>query len=327
MSLAKIVETIKENQNFLLTAHINPDGDAIGAETALALALKQMGKNVVIVNKDETPEDYKFLPGSSEIKSPADIDCPNKEQDVLIVLDCGLFDRVGFLTPADFKLVINIDHHATNNAFGQLNYYRPEASSTSELVFELINELPVEITAPIATCIYTGLLTDTGSFHYDNTNVRSFEIAAQLLRYGAHPADIARSIYENTSFNRIRLMGEGLNTIEVFNGGTIGSLLITQDMLKRNQAKPYDTEDFVNFPRSIKGVFVAVFWRELDKDFYKISLRSKVNVDVAKVASKFGGGGHFHAAGAHLRGELSELKQKVVQEVSRALQELEKQGA
>ncbi len=319
MSKEKIIAAIDRHQSFLLTSHINPDGDAIGSELALGGALKQMGKQVMICNQDEVPADYGFLPGVEQIKLVGKAKSPFE---VLIVLDCGHLDRVGEFSPADFKLVINIDHHSTNQAFGDLDWFRAQAACTGELVYELISALPVKITPEIATCIYTALLTDTGSFHYTNTTAESFELAARLVEYGAQPAAISKAVYERMSLARMRLLGEALKTLELYRGGAIASVAVSRQMLEACGAQPADTEDLVNYPRAIDGVKIALFLRELEPNFYKGSLRSKVAVDVAKVAEKFKGGGHFHAAGLRVRGSLEGVKQQIIHELSLALDEL-----
>lgn len=317
MSKKKIIDAIHQYHSFLITSHINPDGDAIGSELALGYALKQMGKEVLICNQDKVPGDYRFLPGIEAVKLADEV---KNHFETLIVLDCGHFDRVEAFTLEDFRLIINIDHHATNNAFGDINWYRPKASSTSELVFELISGLPVEVTPEIATCIYTGLLTDTGCFRYNNTSAKSFKMAAQLVRYGAKPAHIAKAVYENISWARMCLLGESLKTLELYNSGAIACMYVSQDMLRESGAQVADTEDFVNYPRGLKNTKVALFFREIEPDFYKVSLRSKVAIDVALLAEKFGGGGHFNAAGCRVRGELKQVKQQVVNEVSNVLE-------
>ncbi len=328
MSKEKIIAAIHRHQTFLLTSHINPDGDAIGSELAMGDALRQMGKQVMICNQDEVPADYGFLPGVEQIKPVPGGPCKSREQgakthfEVLIVLDCGHIDRVGEFSPTDFKLVINIDHHATNQAFGDLDWFRHQAACTGELIFELICALPVKITPEIATCIYTALLTDTGSFHYTNTTAESFELAARLVEYGAQPEAISKAVYERMSLARMRLLGETLKTLELYQEGAIASVVVSRQMLETCGAVAADTEDLVNYPRAIDGVKIALFLRELEPNFYKGSLRSKVAVDVARVAEKFNGGGHFHAAGLRVRGSLEEVKQEIIHELSLALNEL-----
>ncbi len=319
MSKKKIIAAINKYQRFLITAHINPDGDAIGSELALGNALRQMGKEVTICNRDEVPASYRFLPGVEQIKLPHEI---NSYFEVLIVLDCGHIDRVGAFTCSDFKLVINIDHHYTNQAFGDINWIRPQAPCAGKLVFELISGLPVEITREIATCVYTALMTDTGCFCYSNTTAGSFQLASKLVRCGADSAEIAREVYETMSLAKIRLLGESLKTLEFFEDGAVASMMVSQRMLDDCGAQPADTEDFVNYPRGIQVVKVALFWREVAPDSYKISLRSKTDVDVAALAEKFNGGGHFHAAGCRIEGDFEVVKQEVVQELKKALAEL-----
>ena len=317
MSKEKIVAAIEKHRSFLLTSHINPDGDGIGSELALYHALKRLGKEVVIANKDALPADYDFLPGAEQIKTPQALE---GSFEVLIVLDCGNLKRVGAFDPADFALTINIDHHYTNQSFGDLDWFLPEAACTGELVFELIGELGVAVDERIATCLYTALLTDTGSFRYANTRAQSFRLAARLLDCGADPAAVSSAVYERMSLARMRLLGEALKTLELHEQGKIASMVVSRAMFARCQAQPADTEDFVNYPRAIEGVRIALFLRELETDFYKGSLRSKVKVDVARVAEKFNGGGHFHAAGFRVRGRLPEVKRQIISELKAALE-------
>ncbi len=309
--IKKIVDVIKNNKSFLLTTHINPDGDAIGSELALGICLANMGKEVTIFNQDDTPAVYRFLPNVEKIIHQLN---STGDFDYVFLLDSADIERRG----TDFNdilseiRIINIDHHITNTYFGELNMVDKNASATGELIYRIIKEIPAEITLPIATNIYTAILTDTGSFHYSNVTAKSFEISGEMIELGVSPWKVAEAVYENRSSAKLRLLGLALNTLEMFEGGMIGAITVDQFMLGQTNATLDDTEDFVNYPRSIASVKVALLFKEVSEDCFKLSLRAKGEVNVAEIAGHFGGGGHKNAAGFMIRGKLSDIKKEIL---------------
>jgi phosphoesterase RecJ-like protein len=300
----------------LITSHINPDGDAIGSQLALYGALTQLGKQVTILNSSPLPEVYRFLPYASAIQHAAAI---SGEFDLAFVLDCSDLRRVGEWAVAGSAIVVSIDHHYQGIPFGNLNWCQEEACSTTELIYELIREWEVELDAAIATNIYAGILTDTGSFRFSNTTSRSLKLASRLVELGVNPQYVAEAVYESLPLSTLKLLGCGLETMELSGEGQIASLTVTQGMLQKNGAAAWETENFINFPKSIKGVRVALLFQQLEEGYYKVSLRSKGEVNVARIAKEFDGGGHYHAAGCRIRGSLAEVKAKVIELVYKYL--------
>lgn len=305
--LTRITEIVSECRNFLITSHVRPDGDAIGSELALYLALRSLGKKASVYNQDGVPETYKFLPGSAAVSG--DFGRP-ESYDALFVLDCSDLDRVGKASDRlmAIKYVISIDHHVSNGKFSDFCILDPGASSTGELVFKLIREMRVDISPDIATNLYTAILTDTGSFHYSNTGADSLKIASELVRCGASPSLIAEQIFESNPPAKIRLFTKAVQTLKLECDGKIGSIFVFRDMLREASANLEHTESFVDFVRAIKGVEVALFYTEMDDLTYKISMRSKGKINVEKIASRYGGGGHVNAAACRIAGNLDYVR-------------------
>ena len=309
---------MRTEKAFLVTSHMNPEGDAIGSALAVAISLETIGKEVTVYNQDPTPENLRFLPMSDavvhEVNNP-------RHFDAAIILDCADLNRLGKDAKkiGEIKRTINIDHHKTNDRFGDFVFVDPDSSSTAEIMYGLIKDIPVRITQEIATNIYTGILTDTGSFCYSNTSAEVLEIAGELVRRGVNPSFVAEEVYERQSVSKLRLLGSALNTLEILDKGRIGSMKVSLPMLMAAGATPDLTENMVNYPKSIRGVEVAVLFRELSKDHYKVSLRSNERVDVADVAKEFGGGGHAKASGCIIRGNLPEVEAQVFNAINKRL--------
>lgn len=315
---ARIIEEIKRNKTFLIASHINPEGDAIGSALALAISLNNIGKKVTVFNQDPIPRNLQFLPMSEEIIHEID---RSLSFDVAFVLDCGDLDRVGKEIERIRKIrkIINIDHHITNSRFGDVRLVDSQSSSTAELIYALLKDIPIKITYKIALNIYTAILTDTGAFCNSNTTEVAFHIASEMVRIGVNPSNVAEKIYQEMPVSRLRLLGLVLNTLDILDNGRIASVVATLSMLKKTGATPELTEDIVNYPRSILGVKVAVLFREVSKNYYKISFRSNKDADVADIAREFGGGGHPNASGGNIEGSLSEVQGKVFEAISRRL--------
>ncbi len=302
----------------MISSHENPEGDALGSVLALGLALRELGKEVLVLNQDPTPDILSFLPGVEEIvhQAPAD-----GSFDVAFALDCGDKQRLGeeFLKVPKIRKVINIDHHISNSYFGDINWVDPEASSTAEIIFDLLRIIPVPLSLGVAENIYAGILTDTGSFRYSNTSPKTFDVARICLLAGVKPWKVAEKVYETQPLPRLRLLPLVLRTLEVAEKGRISLVWVTQKMMEETGATMDLTEDFINFPRSLKGVDVALLLREVSPVQYRVSLRSRGGVDVSRIAHAFQGGGHPNAAGCTVEGTLSEVKVKVLERVKAAL--------
>ncbi len=322
--MREAIEAIKKGRRFLITAHVNLEGDALGSQLAMKELLAGMGKEAFILDSDPVPEHYRFLPKADEVSDKLD---EIGAFDTAVVLDCPTLQRTGRVRDvisAKAVPVINIDHHVSNENFGDVNWVDPNASSAGEMVFHLFKETGVKMTKEVALSLYIAILTDTGSFNYENTSSVTHEIAGELLGYGLDPALVSESVYERRSVEDINLLGLVLATIRVNKKGTIAHLEVTKSMLDKTGADLAKSEGLINFARSIDGVKVAVLFKEDQKNKNKIniSFRSKGNgstVDVNKIASLFGGGGHMRASGCVVTGGLKAAKKKVLAKVEAEL--------
>lgn len=312
--IKKIVQIITEGEHFLVASHLNPDGDAIGSSLALALALEEMDKEVVVYNHDHVPFQFDFLPSADRIVKEIPKDAAF---DAAFVLDCSEPDRVGkdFETSVSTKSWINIDHHLTNEEFADVTMLDSTACATGFLVYQLIKALPVKLTKEIAENIYTTILVDTGSFRYSNATNEAFSAAGEMVDLGVSPWDVANKVYENQPHGRLKLLNHVLDTLNVVEDGKIATVVVTEEMMKETGTDSDATDGFVNYPRSIEGVEVAVMIREIGTDEYKISYRSKGKVNVAEAAQKFNGGGHRNAAGCVIKGKMNEVRSRAIQAV------------
>ena len=298
-----IADVIYSSTTFLITSHVRPDGDAVGSELALYHVLRDMGKDAVVYNQDKTPAVYGFLPGAGAIVHSLDsVD----GFDAVFVLDCSDISRVGNDQEkiGSIGKIVNIDHHLSVGTFSKILLTDSTASSTGEMIHRLLKKMKVPITADIATNLYTAILTDTGSFQYSNTGGDTFRAAADLVESGADCREIAQNIYEAKPALQIRLMGRVLDTLRLYEGEKVGLIYVTQEMLREEDALPEHTEGLVDMVRSIRGVEIAVCCYEVSEGRFKISLRSKGKIDVARIAGKLGGGGHMNASACRVEGEL-----------------------
>lgn len=333
--LEKILSLISTGKRFLITSHENPDGDAIGSMLAIGLGLEKIGKEIVYYNKDGVPLLLRFLPHSEKVISS--LDDVNVGFDATFVVDCTDTSRVG-VKFEDFKnrgrcgVTILIDHHQTSKPSADLYILNPSASATGIIIYSLLKTLSLrlgsgqalKITPDVAMNLYTSILVDTGSFRYSNTIPEAFEIAAELVELGASPWEISQALYESESIGKLKLLGCVLPTLEVTEDGRIASVVVNRDMFKATGTSKEDTEGFVNFPRCINGVDVAVLFREEEPSEngsrWKISLRSKRSVNVAQIGERFGGGGHERAAGCTISGTLAEAKRLLFSAIKEVLQ-------
>jgi len=307
----RIVDIIHSCETFLITSHVRLDGDALGSELALWHVLRDLGKKAAVYNGDMTPATYEFLPGTDTIIHNLHA---AHNFDAAFILDCSELERIGEAEKqiGSIKQIINIDHHISNNLFSEVSLVDSNASSTGEILYRIIEKLGVEITKNIAINLYTAILTDTGSFRYSNTGEHTLFVAAKLVEAGADPRWIAENVYETKAKAQIRLLKDALNTLEFDCQDKVGSVFVSQPMLREAKALPEHTEGFVDLIRSIKGVEVAVFFHETSKNQYKTSLRSKGRINVEKIARNFGGGGHVNASACSIEGNIVDVKKKLL---------------
>ncbi|MCK9227253.1 MAG: bifunctional oligoribonuclease/PAP phosphatase NrnA [Syntrophorhabdaceae bacterium] len=308
----KIKRLIEEGRDFLVTTHIDPDGDAIGSTYAFAFALESLGKKATVYLNHEVPYRYEFLPGPRVMHT-----MPQGNFDAVFVLDCGSLFRIGEghenVTTA--TALVNIDHHDTNDLFGTINLVDNKASSTGEIIYRLLKYLKVDIDKNIAVNIYTAVFTDTGSLRYENTSLSAYRVCEEMVKAGANPSRIAMMVYENHPKERYLLLGEVLCTLATYNG-TVAMAHVTSDMFERTGTNSEFVDGFVEFIKEIRGIEVAVLMRELNKNLYKVSMRGKGTVDVAEICNMFGGGGHRNAAGCRIEGTMEEARHKLLEALS-----------
>jgi phosphoesterase RecJ-like protein len=306
-----IAKELRDNKRFLLTTHVNPDGDAIGSLGALALVLEDLGKEVVAYCQDEIPGFLRFLPYSERIVR--EIPGPNGF-DVAVVLDCGELDRIGNAAEAlqQVEKIIHIDHHSSSDDFGQLNLVRPECSSTAEILYEIFQAIPASLSSEAAENIYTAILTDTGSFRFANTTARALDIAAEMVALGVTPDKIASEVYDSMSPERLQLLALSLNTLTLRANGRLATMQVSRRMLEETKTSVMDTDGFVNYPRGINTAEMAIFFREMDSGKVNVSLRSRGGLNVAEFARNYEGGGHHNAAAFRAEGSLTEVVEEVL---------------
>ncbi|WP_455538250.1 DHH family phosphoesterase [Terrisporobacter sp.] len=319
-SIDTILEYIYGSNDFVVTSHVNPDGDNIGSTLSIYYFLKQINKNVYYVMNDEMPLNMQFLIEDTNIINSNEFRELNIKNYNLIALDCGDSNRICIDDEIKNKCLklINIDHHASNDFYGDLNYVISDASSTCELVYDIlirnedINNTKT-IDKKIATALYTGLMTDTGKLTYSNTHASSFDMAKNLLILGAETQIVVQNVFGSNPYNFYKLLGEALNTLEVVNT-KIAIMIVTQDMLKKFNIDFKDIDGIVPYARDIKNVEVGILLKEKENNEIKVSLRSKFYADVSKIAKKFGGGGHIRAAGCTINDTIDNAKKKIIEE-------------
>jgi len=309
--LNSIAQVLQGKKRILVTSHDGPDGDAVGATLALGMFIQSLGHEVTCFNADEIPEIFKFLPGTQLWQRTFP---EGKSFDLTFVIDVFDLHRTGLKDISHEKLgkIIVLDHHLTQNPHGDLFFIDPNACAAGILVHRLAKVMKKDLSLEIAKNIYCCILTDSGSFRYSSTDEEAFQVAGEMVKIGATPWEFAMEIYENQPEQKVRLLTEVLKTLEISSSGFVAVIHVNQDTLERFQADPVLTDGFINFPRSISGVEVAIFLKEIDPNTYKASLRSIGNVDVREICSGFGGGGHRNAAGCTLKGSFDQVKKKIL---------------
>ncbi len=315
----QIIRYLDESRRVLVASHENPDGDAISSLTAVGLVLENRGKSVTFFNPDPIPAVYRFLPSANCITT----DTPDSEKyDTAVILDCGDLDRIGKAADIarQIPVIINIDHHVTNTAFGTVQLVDHTACATTELVYRLLVAMEIPVDRDIAMLVYTGILTDTGSFRFSNTNQAAFDICREMVEKGVQPHKVAQYVYGTYSIGRIKLLNLALDSIEISSNGKLSIMTVTQDMLRQTSTQPEDADGLIHYARRIEAVKVAAMIQELGnghragkaRNRFHVSLRSDGTVDVAAVAVAYGGGGHQNAAGFGIDASLPEVKAQIV---------------
>lgn len=315
-----LLRRIRQGNRFLLTSHVNPDGDAIGSELGLARLLRRIGKGAVIWNRDATPTVYQPLPGSDRIhvgeEPPAGF--PDVF-DAIIVLECPSPDRTGLEQHLSARPVINIDHHLGNQHYGVINWVDSAAPAVGEMVYRLAQGLKASLDPDTANCLYLTLVTDTGGFRFSNATPVAFEAAAALVREGAQPEQVSQWLYESQPLGVVRLLGEMLQTLQLHCDGRVATGRLTRAMFEKVGAAPGDSEGLIDHLRSIAGVDAVALVREREDGSHKVSLRSRGELDIEKIARHHGGGGHRNAAGFALEGEGEAIRGQVAEALCAAL--------
>lgn len=323
MTLSQIAKFILESKKIGITYHVSPDGDAVGSVLALFNALKSLNKDCYIISKDTLSENLKFLKGSDEITG--EITEAVDETDVVVVLDCGNLERVSANLKEFTGTIINIDHHLSNDKYGDINYIDSNAAATAEIVFELLNLMGISfekedsVIKDIGTCMYTSIVTDTGAYRHSNVTERTHKISATLKKIGVDNTFIYQSLFDNKDFSRIKLIGKALSSMQLILNGKVALLEIDKNFTADLGIDIGDTSDIISYGLQIKGVEVTLLLKEVE-DGVKASLRAKSYVDVRKIAEVFGGGGHIRASGIKIKNmSMEEAKYEILNEIQKEL--------
>lgn len=311
----QIIRHLNDSRHVLVASHENPDGDAISSLVAVGLALEKQGKTVTFFNPDPIPAVYRFLPSTQRITAKI----PTGTYDTAVILDCGDLERIGKAADIarQIPILVNIDHHVTNTVFGTIQLLDPSACATAELVYRILKAMAIPLDRDIAALLYTGILTDTGSFRFSNTNQAAFDICREMVEIGVQPHKVAQYVYGTYSIGRIKLLNLALDSIEISANGRMSIMTVTQDMLRKTGTQPEDADGLIHYARRIEAVKVAAMIQELRnghetekaRNRFHVSLRSDGSVDVAAVAVTYGGGGHRSAAGFGIEASLPEVKE------------------
>ena len=308
----RICQELLRHRRVVVTSHLRPDGDSIGSSLALAWALKALGTDVRVIHRDRAPIQLTEFPGVGEILIGETLP---EETDAVVVLECGDLERTGLTGFAD-RAVINIDHHPGNAGYGTAQWIDGSAAACGEMIFEIIVELGVPLTEHMAIQLFVAIVTDTGSFRYPGVSPRTFSISARLLEAGADPASVARKLFDSHTLGRLRLQGAVLQTMEIDETGRLAILRLDNAMLAAAAGTAEETDGLINLPLSVKAIQAAVFFKEAEHDQWRVSLRSKGDVDVGRIARAFGGGGHKNASGCTLTGALDDVKARVFMQLA-----------
>lgn len=318
MIMNDIINVLKSSSNIAVACHVSMDGDSVGCVLGLTYGLRSIGKNVKILSKEDVPDNLRFLTGTDEINQKNSV--PDEDVDCLVVLDCGNVERINADLNFESRkyIVINIDHHLSNDVYGNYNYVNSNAAAAGEIVYQLLMMMGINITKPVAEALYTAIITDTGMFKYSSTTSITHSIAGYLINCGIDFSEIYRKIYENKKFERIKFYGGIIDNIRLECNGKLAIIKITDDLLDKYHASDKDTSDVLPFASQIDSVDVTLLIKE-HKNGVKVSLRSKNIVDVRKVAEIFGGGGHTRASGITMDKNIDEAEKAIVDELEKYL--------
>jgi phosphoesterase RecJ-like protein len=313
--LQQIVAAIQARRRFVVSSHSRPDGDSIGSQMAMRYALRALGKDVRVINRDPAPGPMLAFPGVREIEVSGTAE---GDFDAAIIMECGDLGRTG-VEGLDRLFVINIDHHPGNAEYGRINWFDATAAACGEMVFDLVRALGVPLSLDIATHIYLAILTDTGSFHYSSISPRTFDICRQTLEVGVNPVQVARDVYDSNHMGRLKLFGAVLSAMQLDPGGRIAVVYLDHEMARAAGGTYEDTEGLINLPLTVKEIRAVVFFKQIEGDQYRVSMRSKGDIDIGSIAKQFGGGGHMNAAGCTAAGHFDELRRRFVEHIDRAI--------
>lgn len=318
-AISTVKDFISKHKSFIITSHVNPEGDSLGSQLAFAKLLKYLKKDYVILDDTQPPKLFNFFKMVKEIKYYPHI--VKEKFDASAVLDCPTIERIGRAYKEVGKApILNIDHHISNDNFGIVKWVEPNASSCGEMVYKLFKSYDAPIDEETATYLYVAILTDTGSFKYDNTTDETHDIVGELIKHGIKPYFIAQKLFEAKPLKELLFLGEAISNIKLFCNGKVSLMYITKDMLKKYDIGPNGTEEFINFARSVEGIDVAIFIKEdIKEDISSVSFRSKGTVDVNKLAKIFGGGGHVNASGCTVRAKYEKAKELVLEATEKFL--------
>lgn len=312
---AQIAAELRRRHRFVVVSHARPDGDAVGSCLAMAFALAALGKQVRVVSKDAPLPPMLVFPGVADIEVTDRVSDPG---DAVIVMECGDLKRTG-VEGLERGFIINIDHHPGNTMYGAMNWFDLSAAACGEMVFAVIEALGVPLTFDIATHVYIAILTDTGSFHYSNITPRTFDICRRCVEAGVSPPAVARSIFDSNNLGRLKLFGAVLSKMQLDETGRIAFVYVDQALARDCGGTYDDTEGISNLPLTVKEIVAVVFFKEIGPGDWRVSMRSKGEVDVNAVAKQFGGGGHKNASGCRAHGSLPELTSVFRQKLTEAI--------
>lgn len=317
-SREQVLEALRGHESFVLFLHLNPDGDSIGSSLGLGLALERLGKRVAFAYSDFFPRSFRFLEGSDRFRHWREIE---GHFDAAVALDCSAPDRVGDARALAerCRVLINVDHHPTNPGFGDYRWVEPDRSCVGEMVFELVQALGVPLEPAVAYPLFTAIVTDTGSFRYEQTTATTLRYAAALVDAGVRPERVALALFESRTPEAIRLLRGALATLRLDAGDRLAWMVISRALLAETGARAEDAEGLINYARSIEPVELAVLFFEEPDGRVRVSFRSKSRVDVGELAARFGGGGHARAAGCQFPGPLPTVEQQVLEAARAAL--------
>ncbi|HXG46637.1 MAG TPA: bifunctional oligoribonuclease/PAP phosphatase NrnA [Methylomirabilota bacterium] len=316
--VARILEAIRDSRTFCIVGHIRPDGDCIGSQLGLAYALRAEGRNVTVWNEDPMPDKLAFLDPDRLLQAPK----PGRAFDCVIATDCASFERLGRAGACvqDRKVFVNIDHHASNTRYADLNWISSREPSTGELIYRLLRAAKWPITPGIANCLFTAVSTDTGSFQYPTTRPATYQVAGHLVERGADLATISNEVYQSYPLSRVRLVRHLYNKFRLTHDNRTAYFWLKKADYARTGAQPDDSEGLIDHIRAIQPVVVACLFEEIEPELTRISLRSKSDrVNVNEIAKQFGGGGHNAAAGARIPGRPATVQRRVLEAIKRAV--------